>query len=201
MNTRTIACTLMLMAVTLLAQDKAPPVNLLKNPGFENPDAKNVNLPADWGVFAEKGEPSAFMLVTEAKEGGRALKLAFEGKTARFYGIGQRIPVKAGQPITFSANVRNVSIREESYVQLSIEWVGGTEQEKKEISRSWGPLSKATDMTTDSWKKFEVTAIAPAGAIEMNIVVTLFPMGGTDGAVLIDDLNVGEPKPAIPPKA
>ena len=190
MKMRMIAWILTFTTVILLAQDNQAPQNLLKNPGFEAPEAGNTNMPAAWGVFAETGEPSAFTLVTNnPKEGASALKLAFGTSASKFYGVGQRISVKAGQVVTFTAYVRNVSLRDKSYAQLSIEWVNGDEP-KKEISRSWGPVAKAVDVSADSWKKFEMTAVAPAGAVEMNIVVTLFPAGNPDGAILIDDLTV-----------
>jgi len=192
MKTQMIAWMLLLLSTLgLPAQDKAP-ANLLKNPGFEASDIKNPHMPADWGAFAEKGEPSAFMLVTDnPKEGQKALKLAFEGGSgAKYYGITQRLPVKPGQLVTFACNLRNVSLRDDSYVQISIEWVGGEEQGRKEITRSWGPTAKALDVTTDAYKKIEITAAAPDGAAEMIVVVTIFPASGTDGAILVDDLNV-----------
>ena len=189
MKMRMIAWMLMLSTAGLMGQDPAAG-NLLKNPGFEAKDSKNERLPSDWGVFAEKGEPSAFVLVAEnAKEGAAAFKLAFDTSASKFLGMGQRIPIKAGQAVNFTAYFRNVSLREESYVQISIEWVSGQEP-KKEISRSWGPVAKAVDLSTDNWKKFDINAVCPPGADEMNIVVTLFPAGGPDGAILIDDLNV-----------
>lgn len=189
MKTRMIAGLWVLLAASLMAQDKAPQ-NLLKNAGFETKDAKNENLPSDWGVFCEKGDPTAFALVTEnPKEGSNAFKLAFDTNASKFYGIGQRIPVKPGQIVVYSAYIRNKSLRDESYVQISIEWING-EEPKKEISRTWGPQSKAVDLTTDGWKKFEVTATAPPGTAEMNIVVTMFPAGSPDGAVFLDDLSV-----------
>lgn len=186
---RMIICTFFLSTLALMAQDAANQ-NVLRNPGFETKDEKNEKLPAEWGIFCEKGEPTAFTLVSEnAKEGQSALKMAFDTSASGFYGIGQRIPVKAGQTVTFAAAFRNVSLRDDSYVQISIEWVNG-EEPKKEITRAWGPATKAGDMTTDGWKKFEVTAVAPTGAVEMNIVVTLFPSKSPDGAVLVDDMNV-----------
>ena len=202
MKTRMIACLWMLAAVSLMAQDK--PQNVLKNPGFEAKDGKNDSLPADWGIFCEKGDPTAFKLVTEnPKEGSQALKMGFDTSAAKFYGIGQRLPIKPGQSVTFTANFRNMSLRDETYVQISIEWINNADP-KKEISRSWGPTTKATDVSTDSWKKFEVTAVAPPESAEMNIVITLFPVGSPDGAILVDDLNVSVKdavKPAAPPAA
>lgn len=187
MKTRMIAGLCMLLATSLMAQ---APQNLLKNPSFESKDAKNEVVPSDWGIFCEKGDPTAFALVTEnPKDGSTAFKIGFDNLGSKFYGIGQRVPVKAGQTVVYAANIRNKSLRDESYVQISIEWVNG-EEPKKEISRTWGPQSKATDLTTDGWKKFEVTAVAPPGTVEANIVVTMFPAGTPDGAVLLDDFSV-----------
>jgi len=101
MKMRMIAWILTFTTVILLAQDNQAPQNLLKNPGFEAPEAGNTNMPAAWGVFAETGEPSAFTLVTNnPKEGASALKLAFGTSASKFYGVGQRISVKAGQVVT-----------------------------------------------------------------------------------------------------
>ena len=195
-----MAWMLALTTTILLAEDYKAPQNLLKNPGFEAPDPGNTKQPAVWSAFAETGEPIAFTLVTDhPKEGASALKLASDTSASKFYGIGQQIPVKAGRTVTFTAYFRNVSLRDDSYGQISIEWLNGDEP-KKEISRTWGAVAKAGDLSTDDWKKLEMTAVAPAGTALMNIVVTLFPARSPDGAILVDDLSVSaedlaKPKP------
>ena len=186
MSTRMTVWIFLLSAAILQAEDAAPQ-NLLHNPGFETRDLKNDKMPADWGPFAEKGETTAYMLVTDTpKDGNFALKMAFDNNASTFYGVLQRLPARAGKQVTWTVFLRNVSMRDESYVQISIEWIG---EDKKEISRSWGPAAKAVDVTTDDWKKFEVVAVAPEGAVEMNTVVTMFPAGSPDGALLLDDAS------------
>jgi hypothetical protein len=175
-------CSLALV-LPLVAQD-----NLLKNPGFETIDSERALQPADWAPFSDSGEASHVKLeVGTPKEGVHCLRLSFESGPSKFYGVTQKLAVKAGQELTFAAYFKNISLRDDSYVQLSLEWVGG---DGKEISRAWGPTAKATDISTDEWRKFELTATAPEGTVDAIVVVTLFPAGGSDGSFLIDDLNL-----------
>jgi hypothetical protein len=165
--------------------------SILQNPGFENTDPKRNGEPADWFPFAESGEVAGILSVqtTGAKEGIQCVRLGFDQKTSKFLGMTQRVQVQGGKNLNFTVHLKNVSLRDDSYVQLSLEWVGA---DGKEISRSWGPVAKTLDLSSDEWRKFELTATAPDGTAAALAVVTVFPASGTDGAILVDDVKLAE---------
>ena len=161
--------------------------NLLKNPGFETLDPSKAGGVTDWVPFSEKGGPPLVVAASEGpQEGASAMKVAFAAPAEKFYGVTQVAPVKAGQAVKFGAQVKNLTLSGDSYAQISLEWLGGPADQKKEVSRNWGPKIDAATASTAGWKKLEMMAPVPEGATDVVAVVTLFPGTSPAGAILVD---------------
>jgi hypothetical protein len=185
MTMKKITIVLLALALQLWA-GHAGAQNVLKNGSFEDEDSGKPGQAADWGGFTQTGEPGTSCISKEsAKDGKNAYKVAFEGKTEQYVGLSQNVPIKAGQKVKLSCFVRNLTLQNQSYAQLGLEWkdAGG-----KEVSRDLGEGMNAKNATGTDWTRFEVLATAPPNAESVTVVVTLHASGSTDGAVLLDQI-------------
>jgi len=178
----------LMLSILCLASPLMAGDNLLKNAGFENEDTSKPGQPVDWGVFTETGVAGPSASTRDAvHDGAIAFKLAFEGKTDRFLGVSQNVPVQAGQKFKLAAYVRNGSLQGNTFGQVGLEWKDGTGQE---LSRDLGEKMTIKNLSASDWTRFELIATAPAKAASVTATITLVPEGSTDGSILVDDVRL-----------
>jgi hypothetical protein len=178
----------LVIALCLAALRLTAAENLIKNSGFESEDPNRAGQPADWGTFTETGEPGLSILWKEGgHEGKNAFKLAYEGKTDRFMGVLQNVPVLPGQRLKLACYARNVSLQAISHAVLGLEWKDAA---GKEIGREVGERIGLSNLTDKDWTRFELLGTAPPNTASVSAAITLQVEGATDGSLLIDDVKL-----------
>jgi beta-glucanase (GH16 family) len=178
--------------VRIFQRDDTP--RRLRNTSF---DRHGGNL-ADWTVFGSRLNTNNVSVHNEAvKEGAASLKLfgQFNG-ASNSSGVSQGISVSPGDQV--QADAQSFIRSQDSIagtgnsVRMRIEFYkdfGGKYQSADFLSES--PLTIANSSTpNDVWRTHQLTATAPAGAVEARLsFVFAQPSAGGGGAIHIDDVS------------
>ena len=188
-----IACALsavLVFAGVSQAEDK------LVNADFEAPtikaDLQSATIgPDGWTVFSSTGGNKITMTSKQALSGKQSVRFEAQESKDSYQGIYQVISVTSGQRYEFRVQARNdvdAPLKSSTRGQISIEWKNA---DGNEIDRVWGP-DWGGSLPADQWKKFEVSGIAPAGAVKAHFVVTQHDgaESGAAGAFMIDSAAV-----------
>ena len=160
---------------SLVITEKAPPLNLLSNPGFEN------GL-TDWAINNAIGGTSTLDAST-VFSGGKSLKITRATSGDQYahanYNFGTAI---GGRTFTMSANVKTVDITGNG-VHIKTYWQDDT-------GWIWQNNESSQILTgTNDWSRLEVTAEAPAGAKKVHVIVIPGDKNGK-GTYWIDSLSI-----------
>jgi beta-glucanase (GH16 family) len=164
-----------------------------RNGGFEQNDGSL----AGWSVFGNRINTNNVSVHDQAvNDGDAALKLFGQSSGTNYSGVSQGITVAAGDPVEVDAT---------SFIrsQDSITGTGNTVQMKiefyNEFGGKYGTSAMLDEITTtiatssspnDVWRAHEMSAVAPAGAVEARLAfVFTQPGAGNAGAIHIDEVS------------
>lgn len=169
---------------------------LLKNPGFEEPEwneREPEKIPSRWFSFSStnKTPPQIYVSRDVAKEDLQSVRFQPQRVADAYQGLGQAIRVEPLEMYQFSVYVYvdpDDRMRSSVRGQLSIEWIN---ERDVEVERTWGPAWEWT-LAPGEWRKIEMTAQAHADAVGAVFVITHFDesAGRESGTFYIDDASV-----------
>ena len=163
-----------------------------------NFEVNNGSL-AQWSVFGNRVNTNNVSVHNEAVEGGAAsLKLfgQFTGGN-NSSGASQGISVSAGDEVHAAASrfIRSADTISGTgnSVQMKIEFFnqfGGKSDSSAEITTGQKTLTIANGSSpNDAWLRQQVSATAPAGAVEARLSLVFLQSGNQGGAVHLDDVS------------
>ncbi|MEM0983782.1 MAG: glycoside hydrolase family 16 protein [Planctomycetota bacterium] len=183
--------------------------NLANNESFESPIAFS-NVQDNWNAFFNGGPAGAGLTgerVSNVVAGGsRALGLGIDGAAASdgrgygaFVGVFQFIEgVTAGSEYEFS--LLAIGESPNGGVEFRIEWIDST---GGVIGDQFGNQRQIGGELTNSFRRFEIVEVAPAGAVGASLVIAAqsFANDGTSPAsvaVVLDDVEFFTTEPPTP---
>jgi beta-glucanase (GH16 family) len=170
-----------------------PPVSLLTDPGFESGggslDAWQRFGNTIGNVSSDHGTP---------RDGERSLKLygQFNGQT-NASGAFQGVAVAAGDRVRASAHTlirsEDLILGSANRAEMKLEFYnqsGGAYGSSQFLGESAVTIANGSS-PQDTWSRFEIEALAPAGAVEARLVFAFVqPQGNQGGAVFVDSVSL-----------
>jgi len=170
-------------------------VNLLANPGFEDPVTMDgAPFVGFWEAFNGGAGASSANGNIMPRNGLQELDLGIDNVNNTFAGAFQDVPnLPAGTPVVFSGWHKTITDPFDVGVEIRIEWRNAAGN--NEVSRT----PNLVLVPTADYTEFSLPSVVPAGADTARVVYAIQSFGPeptNTGFVLIDDVSFVVPEPA-----
>ena len=172
------------------------PVNLARNPGFEEEAAESGKIPG-WITFTTRDD-QVTVVASEAKSGAQSIRITAQHARGQLQGLFQTLPVVAGDAYSFSICVKKDKsdpLGSSAHVVPLIEYKDAAGQHLWDVEGR--PLD--SNLSGVRWETASVERVtAPMGAVEANFCVHLREgkLKGK-GSVFLDDACITRIDPAL----